>query len=866
MREHWPMPISGSYSPEVAISKTLPPSLPPQFLSRRRLFPLFTLGDPKSTLVIAPAGYGKTTLVAEWASHQEKKVIWLTLSQSDALQEMAAHFIQATRNVIPDFGVWFEKNQPMKASEVVRMWSNELLNTGEEYIFVLDNLREDYEKDVNIANKLLELFPNNIHFVAIRRTPIETLHKVLLSRGNLSMVGASDLKFDQSEIAALADSIGVDLNSSSVQKSLDITQGWPSATSLILHHLHHDEEVNFSNLMKSSTSPLSALAKVALESLSSENQERLLLLSIVEEFTHDLAENILGEKYSFEAITSMGHLGEIISVSDSSSSIYSFSPLMRTILLEKLSDRPEIKRKLHAMLADYYLRRNRHDLAMDHAFSAGKQELVSTLFRDAARIKHAQGKGDELLRWSTYAGNSPIDGVFKKETIEIAGLLSNLNFPGAMAKIEKLHLTALNSEDPEFFMQFAESSAAFIHFNTGDFDSFEKSYRRVFSAEKAARIEVEEQIMLLRLAAEHAFIFDDSVKLSRIQTVALNAGSVTISETAHAYLGAISAMSLFERGEYRKAHEAATIALQHFTRLGIVGLLGPLDLYYVLARCNLEFARREDAYQYFERAATLAKQWNRWPWFVMADGYFARDLALSGHHRQALDRIRSARELTEQNNVHHQIPLLIDLAEIFTRHQMGDLERLDSLVQRGLKIRFVEQMRLMIDEQQGRKSVGDRIKSLPSSNPREAIWKHLANALALKDSEKLSMAEMKQALKIGAEVGARETFLRQGQDLGLLIIKVANESPTVYNEELARAMTIRMQERDMNNREVTQSLTKREREILSLLATGRTLTVIANDLHISQNTMKTHLKNLYKKMGAEGRHDAVEKAKSTFLI
>jgi hypothetical protein len=61
-------------------------------------------------------------------------------------------------------------------------------------------------------------------------------------------------------------------------------------------------------------------------------------------------------------------------------------------------------------------------------------------------------------------------------------------------------------------------------------------------------------------------------------------------------------------------------------------------------------------------------------------------------------------------------------------------------------------------------------------------------------------------------------------------------------------------------------LTKRELEIVRRLATGRTLTVIASELHISQNTMKTHLKNLYRKLGAEGRHDAVEKAKSSFLF
>jgi DNA-binding CsgD family transcriptional regulator len=79
-------------------------------------------------------------------------------------------------------------------------------------------------------------------------------------------------------------------------------------------------------------------------------------------------------------------------------------------------------------------------------------------------------------------------------------------------------------------------------------------------------------------------------------------------------------------------------------------------------------------------------------------------------------------------------------------------------------------------------------------------------------------------------------------------------------------MAERMRERGSSVNEGQQSLTKRELEILRQLSTGRTLTIIAAELHISQNTMKTHLKNLYRKIGAEGRHDAVEKAKSSFLI
>jgi DNA-binding NarL/FixJ family response regulator len=61
-------------------------------------------------------------------------------------------------------------------------------------------------------------------------------------------------------------------------------------------------------------------------------------------------------------------------------------------------------------------------------------------------------------------------------------------------------------------------------------------------------------------------------------------------------------------------------------------------------------------------------------------------------------------------------------------------------------------------------------------------------------------------------------------------------------------------------------LTKRELEILRHLSTGRTLTVIASELHISQNTMKTHLKNLYRKLEAEDRNDAVQKAQARSII
>jgi DNA-binding NarL/FixJ family response regulator len=173
---------------------------------------------------------------------------------------------------------------------------------------------------------------------------------------------------------------------------------------------------------------------------------------------------------------------------------------------------------------------------------------------------------------------------------------------------------------------------------------------------------------------------------------------------------------------------------------------------------------------------------------------------------------------------------------------------------------------MAVDEFRGRKKATEDAKNLPEKTPRDLIWKYLTQASLNVDVEKIALPAIHNAMKVGAQVGARETFLRQRDEMANYIIRIANDFPTVYNEELATAMAERMRERGKSVDEGKHQLTKRELEILRQLSTGRTLTIIAAELHISQNTMKTHLKNLYKKIGAESRHDAVEKAKSTFLI
>jgi ATP/maltotriose-dependent transcriptional regulator MalT len=195
----------------------------------------------------------------------------------------------------------------------------------------------------------------------------------------------------------------------------------------------------------------------------------------------------------------------------------------------------------------------------------------------------------------------------------------------------------------------------------------------------------------------------------------------------------------------------------------------------------------------------------------------------------------------------------------------GDLERMKVLIETSLPGRTTELIRLHILRAEAKEWNPSNGADLPERTPRQRIYKFLSQTVqAYETDEELAIAHLTQALKIGAEVGAKAIFIRQ-TELYPLFHKVAVRIPTFYNEEISRKVAIRMQKID-STKGVQPILTKREIEIVKHLDSGKPITAIGASLHISHNTMKTHLKNVYRKLGADGRDQAVEKAKSLGLI
>lgn len=848
----------------VTISRTHIPTLPPGYLARKHLFPLIDNSAPGTTFVIAPAGYGKSALVAQWA--QGKKVIWMTVAEADSNNEMSAMLIAATRNLIPGFGQWFEQEQPIRPTEVVRRWGNELLQHNEDFIFVLDNLRTSNSSDVEIANQLLEQFPRNVHFVVIRREPIESIYSICASRGPIKILTIENLRFSDEEISTFVQNAELKLDNRSIE-ILNSAQGWPSATSLLLEHMQSKKfDLDISRLMSSHSEPLRELALFVLSNLDSKVIKTVEFLSVVEVFDYEVAEYLLGKDYSFDLITSIAIKGEIFTPSRQSNQTFVFSPMIREVLQERMRKKPEILLELNTKLISYFENRGNTTLAIEHAFQSGNAMKIAELFPAAARMKQAQGQGGDLIRWSAFASMDPDDGYLKGLTVKIVGLLANLNFSSAKIENNRLELGAEKSSAKEFYLQYVAGVRAYIDLSTGNFHEVESDVQRAMPIGVPCFLGIDDQINLLRVLATRYYIFDETVEVEKIALQARALASQTTLDTSHAFLLTIEAMALHQQGEYRRAYEISSMALAECQRNGFVGIHGPLDAMYIKARCLLEFSKEKEAINLLEELRRLAFEWKQWHWYLAAENHILEAISLNGDHMGALERIRSSRELVNSFKFPHNLGELIDLNEMFIRWSLKDYDGLEKLVKRSPDVRSTRMMKMELDDFQNSKNLSTDLKNLPERTPREKIWKFIVQADHNIDSENIALPAMQKALKIAANVGAIETFLRQSNELGNLILRIASENPTVYNEALANAMAARMRDRGLAMTEGRPALTKRELEILRQLSTGRTLTVIAGELHISQNTMKTHLKNLYRKMEAEGRKDAVEKAAALFLL
>jgi ATP/maltotriose-dependent transcriptional regulator MalT len=852
-------------TPSIDRSRILAPAVPASFISRKHLFHLFETGLPGVTVVAAPAGYGKSSLVSQWAQGSQLPTVWLNVNAADSTQSFFAHVLAAIRVKFPDFGSDFENEPSANPFLNVKKLTQAAGDLKEAFNFVLDNGPADSPEVTTVAQALIDFLPNNVHLIIVRRvTPTTSLARYA-SLGNLSLITSQDLKFSDAEISKIAEINGLQQLDDDSSKLIDRCEGWPAAVQMITRSIARGNQ-NSKFEIESGSSPLAVLALETINSLNAENKSKISRLVLLSEFDLETAAIVLGEDFSESFINKLATDGLYVSVSSGPNRVYRFNDIVYEVLSHQEFGDPRENRKIHEKLASHFWERGDYRKALEHVFKSDNEEKFKVYLDTSIRYMAVIGRGDQLIKWSEYAGDTSPRGEVMKKTIKVVGHLVNLEFARAEALATELEIISEQSKELEFLNQLTSMAFAHIYFARGEFTrSLAMIERALMSDSPFESIENTDRIALLRLKAGIHFLYDQPEEINEClkkARILLNSGNVI---NAPYYITCITSLSLWCEGRFFEAAEHASIAINQALIAGYASISAPLDAYMVLARCQLELSQLDKAVETSTVLFEKSTDSNIWPWALMAEGTRACINITKGQIPQMMEMVKQQRERLAELRSPHELSWLIDITEVFLRFVLDDWERAEELLRRMPKIEMVRQIDLNAKFQSDPRKIPALVDGFPENTPRERVNKFLYQATINIDHENLALAHLNKALEIGAEVGYHEYFVRQHR-LYPIMVKAAAAQPTVFRESVVQEMTERIQAMNSDTGALEEKLTARELEILKHLTTGIPLSAIAKQLHISQNTMKTHLRNVYRKLGVDGRHTAVEKAKKLLLI
>src|SRR6266516_7828748 len=220
-------------TPILATKLYIPP-LRPNVVSRPRLLERLNEGlYRKLTLIAAPAGFGKTTLLSEWVEGIDRQVAWLSLDEEDiAPTRFLTYLVAALQTIAPTIGEGvsgvLQSPQPPPTQSILTTLLNDMTNISDHFVLVLDDYHVIDAKPVDHAlTFLLEHLPPHMHLVIATREDPQLPLARLRAGGHLTELRAVDLRFTPSEAAEfLNQGMGLNLSAEDIVALETRTEGW----------------------------------------------------------------------------------------------------------------------------------------------------------------------------------------------------------------------------------------------------------------------------------------------------------------------------------------------------------------------------------------------------------------------------------------------------------------------------------------------------------------------------------------------------------------------------------------------------------------------------------------------------------------
>jgi len=855
----------------------------------------------KLTLVSSPAGFGKTTLLSEFASICDRPVAWFSIEGEDNdLVRFFSYLIDSLQRVNPGYGesVYpaLQSPKPERTESLLTLLINEVNADFSPFILVLDDYQLIESQAIHEAlDFILDHQPEQMHImIATRADPPLPLSR-LRARDQLTEIRQDDLRFIGAEADTFLNQVmGLGLGDHDVEVMERRTEGWAAGLQLAALSLREQPDKNqfIKTFAGSDRYILDYLGQEVLDKQNEQTRSYLLQTSILDRLSAALCEEITGISNSQEILEQLERDHLFIIPLDQERRWYRYHGLFKDYLRKVLRQtQPAMIYVLHNKASGWFESQGLMDEAIEHSLTAEDYQRAMDLIEEIAEPRLMRSQVSSILRWidmipesellsrpslcltqawSLMLQGGPIDDVEPLLNVVETGetedrLLGSAyalraflaSIKGDAATSMELSLRALEllPEDNLFMRSLVADNLGMVYLLSGDFNAAIDSFAQ------AAEIGQQAGNTMIAVGAlcNMAGLWMIQGQLQRAWQA--NQQALDLATDSHGRRLPVAGKALLGLGEIaREWHdlEAATEYLNQGIELfKLFGELGSVLSYVTLARIKEVQGDLEGAQEIVDLARQLAIKYQASTMDdELVDAYQVQLWIAGGHTGMA-------KRWAEDNHLATLVHIEVDEARFdpiweIRSQTLARLYLIEGNYDGALKV--IEPM-LQVVRAQG------RIRS---------VLKALAfQALILHELGKVQEAlqSLEKALLLAQEECFVSVFLDEGEPMVRLLNEAASHGvvPEYVGQLLASYTSPTRSSKPsrvigQDQADLVEPLSDREVEVLELIAEGLSNQEIAVQLHISLSTVKGHTTSIYGKLGVHKRTQAVATAQTLGIL
>jgi LuxR family maltose regulon positive regulatory protein len=868
-------------------------------------------GESALTLVSAPAGFGKTTLLTEWlaaGAAEERAVAWLSLDERDNDPALFwAYLVAALQTVAPEVGasalsLLQSPESPMEVALATLL--NDLAALSKDIVVVLDDYHVIETHDVHEAMAyLVEHLPPKIRLVIGSRTDPTLPLARLRARGELVEIRAADLRFTPDEAAAyLSGMMGLDLTAQDVAALEARTEGWIAALQLAALSMQGRDDVAgfIAGFAGDDRYIVDYLVGEVLQRQPEPVRKFLLESSILSRLTGSLCDAVIGENGGSARLEALDRGNLFLVPLDDRRLWYRFHHLFADMLRARLLDEhPEHVRELHRRASDWYDRNGERPDAIGHAMAGEDFERAADLVELSIRAM-SQARQEATLRgWLDALPDEVFEGRPVLSIGYVGVLMQSGAFEGVEARLRDAErwlaratgdgrepngwpaaTAAVDDEElqrlPTQIAIYRAAQARLMGDEAGTITHAQRAFDLVGPDDHLSRGSA---AGLLALALWTGGDLDAAGRSWSDAMASLeNAGFLADVSGCAVGLADIRVA----QGRLRDAMSTYELGLRCASGLGAQGLRGAADMHVGMSELFRERNDLDAAMQHLETSSALGEHAGLPQNAYRLRVAMARMRETQGDLVAALGLLEEADRVYDGDFFPEVRPIAAMKARVWVKQ--GEI---------GAALGWAGELHLSVDDDLSYRHEFEHItlaRTLLAPSATEGADHSKRDAMALltrlldaaedghrngsaieilvllalaHQSERnmaAAVASLEQALTLAEPEGYVRVFLDEGTAMTGLLRAAAQRG--VAPDYVGRLLTdVTKTERPPPVQHgLVDPLSSRELEVLRLLRTDLSGPEIARELTVSLNTMRTHTKSIYTKLGVNNRRAAVNRA------